>query len=44
MVKKAIELFFALQQVIHFIFIFYFWLCLQHVEVPRAGIEPMPQQ
>ena len=21
-----------------------FWLCLQHVEVPRLGIEPEPQQ
>ena len=25
-------------------FIFYFWLCPWHVEVPRAGIKPVPQQ
>ena len=23
---------------------FFFWLCLQHVEVPRSGIEPEPKQ
>ena len=25
-------------------FLFYFWLCLWHVKVPRPGIEPEPQQ
>ena len=25
-------------------FFFFFWLCLQHMEVPRPGIEPTPQQ
>lgn len=23
---------------------FFFWLCPQHVEIPRPGIEPAPQQ
>ena len=37
-----------LPKMIHFQFymflLFIFWPCPQHVQVPRPGIEPMPQQ
>ena len=29
---------------IYFKAFFFFWLCPWHVEVPGAGIEPIPQQ